>query len=139
MDLEPGWEKKALIIIGIIFIILVVYAYNPFKSTPNVEIDNQTADTAVATPAPAVTSNNPVANNTTNITNGTNGTFQISADVAKNIAAGANPGYTVGQPIQGNVTINNTVTSVWIVPITQGAISKKIYVDLSTGTIVGSA
>ena len=139
MDLEPGWEKKALIIIGIIFIILVVYAYNPFKSTPHVEIDNQTTDAAVTTPAaPVVTSNNSTANNTTvNTTN--NGTFQISADVAKNIATGANPGYTAGQPTQGNVSINNTAFSVWIVPITQGAASKKIYVDLATGTIIGSA
>ena len=138
MDLEPGWEKKALIIIGIIFIILVIYAYNPFKSTPNVEIANQTTDTAVATPAPpAVTPDN--STNNTSITNETNGTFQISADVAKNIASGANPGYTAGQPTQGNVTINNSVFSVWIVPITQASISKKIYVDISTGTIIGSA
>ena len=138
MDLKPGWEKKALIIIGIIFIILVIYAYNPFKSTPNVEIANQTTDTAVATPAPpAVTSDN--STNNTSITNETNGTFQISADVAKNIALGANPGYTAGQPTQGNVTINNSVFSVWIVPITQASISKKIYVDISTGTIIGSA
>ncbi len=137
MDLEPGWEKKALIIVGIIFIILVIYAYNPFKSTPNVEIANQTTDTAVATPAPPVVTSDNSTNNTS-ITNETNGTFQISADVAKNIAAGANSGYTAGQPTQGNVTINNTAFSVWIVPITKASISKKVYVDLSTGTIVGS-
>ena len=138
MDLKPGWEKKALIIIGIIFIILVIYAYNPFKSTPNVEIANQTTDAAVTTPAPPVVISDNSTNNTS-ITNETNGTFQISADVAKNIASGANPGYTAGQPTQGNVTINNSVFSVWIVPITQASISKKIYVDISTGTIIGSA
>jgi hypothetical protein len=139
MDLKPGWEKKALIILSIVFIIIVIYAFNPFHSDSNVqEVQNQPVDTAVTTPAaPAVTPDN--STNNTSITNETNGTFQISADVAKNIAAGANPGYTAGQPTQGNVTINNSIFSVWIVPITQGATSKKIYVDLATGTIVGSA
>jgi hypothetical protein len=139
MDLKPGWEKKALIILSIVFIIIVIYAFNPFHSDSNVqEVQNQPVDTAVTTPAaPVVTSNNSTDNNTVNTTN--NGTFQISADVAKNIATGANPGYTAGQPTQGNVTINNSVFSVWIVPITQASISKKIYVDISTGTIIGSA
>ena len=141
MDLEPGWEKKALIVLGIFFIIVVVYAFNPFHgSNSNVEVQDQPADTAVTAPAaPAATSNNSTANNTTANTSVNNGTFQISADVAKNIAAGANPGYTAGQPTQGNVTINNTAFSVWIVPIKQGALSKNIYVDMSTGTIVGNS
>ncbi|OEC84876.1 MULTISPECIES: hypothetical protein [Methanobacterium] len=139
MDLKPGWEKKALIVVAIIFVIIVVYAFNPFHSNSNVEVQNESTDNAVAAPsAPAVTTNNSTANNTTvNSTN--NGTFQISADVAKNIAAGAYPGYTAGQPTQGNVTINSTLYSVWIVPITQASITKKVYVDLSTGTVVGNA
>lgn len=138
MDLEPGWEKKALIVVGVIFVIVVIYAYNPFAGPSNANAQNQSdyVDTPVETTAPpAVTSNNSTAN-TTNVTNAT---FQISADVAKNIAAGANPGFAAGTPTQGNVTINNTLFSVWIVPMTQGAISKKIYVDLSTGMVVGNA
>ncbi|MGB9979435.1 peptidase [Methanobacterium sp.] len=138
MDLEPGWEKKALIILGIIFVIIAVYAFNPFHSNSNVDVQNESIDTAIATPTVPVVVNNSTANNTTVNNTTTNSTFQISADVAKNIAAGANPGYTAGQPTQGNVTINNSLKSVWIVPLTQGSTSKKIYVDLSTGTIVGS-
>jgi hypothetical protein len=140
LDLKPGWEKKALILLGIVVVITLIYAFNPFYSNPDVQVvQDQAADNAVTTPAaPVVTSNNSTTNNTTvNTTN--NGTFQISADVAKNIALGANPGYTAGQPAQGNVTINSSVFSVWIVPITQASISKKVYVDLSTGTIVGSS
>lgn len=138
LDLGPEWEKKALIAVGVIVFVIIIYAFNPFHSDPNMQVvQGQPTDTQPVTSAPpAVTSNN--STNTTNTTVG-NGTFQISADVAKNIAAGANPGFTAGAPTQGNVTINNTVTQVWIVPLTQGAISKKIYVDLSTGNIVGSA
>ncbi len=140
LDLEPGWERKALVVLGIIVLIIIVYAFNPFHSNSDVQIaSDQPTDAPVVTPtAPAVTANNSTTNNSTdNVTNSS--TFQISADVAKNIAAGANPGYTAGQPTQGNVTINSTVMAVWIVPLTQGSTSKKVYVDLSTGTVVGSA
>jgi hypothetical protein len=140
MNLDPGWEKKALIVLGIIIFIIVIYAFNPFQGNSNVgAIQDQSTDTPVATPAPpAVTSNNSTDNTTSNVTTG-NGTFQISAEVAKNIALGANPGFTAGQPTQGNVTINNTAVSAWVVPITKGSQSKKVYVDSSTGVIVGSA
>lgn len=138
MDLEPGWEKKALIVLGIIFVIIAVYAFNPFHSNSNVEYQNGTADNGVVTPTAPVATGNSTANNTTANNTTNNGTFQISADVAKNIASGAYPGYTAGQPTQGNVTINNTLYSVWIVPVTQASITKKVYVDLSTGTVVGS-
>ena len=139
MDLEPGWEKKALIVLGIIFVIVAVYALNPFYSNSAVVDQNgSSADTpeVVMTSPPAATTGNSTANNTNNTTN--NGTFQISADVAKNIAAGAYPGYTAGQPTQGNISINSTLYSVWIVPVTQASITKKVYVDISTGTVVGS-
>lgn len=136
LDLQPGWERKALILIGIIVLIIIIYAFNPFQSSSNVQlVQDQPTDTATVS-----TSTAPVAtvnNSTTNTTNET--TFQISADVAKNIAAGANPGYTAGQPTQGNVTINNTVFSVWVVPITQASLSKRVYVDMSTGTIIGNS
>ncbi len=137
MDLGPGWEKKALIIIGVIFLGIVIYAYNPFTGTSNADVQNQSiTDTPVETPAPPVTSNNST-DNSTNMTG--NITFQISADVAKNIALGANPGFTAGTPNPGNVTINNTVVHVWIVPLKQGSISKMVYVNLFNGIIVGNA
>ncbi len=138
MDLEPGWEKKALIVLGIIFVIIAVYAFNPFHSNSDVKYQNGTSDNGVVTPTAPVATGNSTANNTTTNNTTNNGTFQISADVAKNIASGAYPGYTAGQPTQGNVTINNTLYSVWIVPVTQASITKKVYVDLSTGTVVGS-
>ena len=141
MNLKPGWEKKGLIVLGIIFIIIIIYAFNPFYGSPDAKSQDQavTADNGVVTPAPpVVTSNNSTTNNTTANNTTNNGTFQISADVAKNIAAGAYPGYTAGQPTQGNVTVNNTLHSVWIVPITQASLTKKVYVDIATGTVVGS-
>ena len=141
LDLKPGWERKALIVLGIVVLIIIVYAFNPFHGNSDVQVDSdQPADSAVVTPtapAPVVSNNSTVNNSTANVTN--NSTFQISADVAKNIAAGANPGYTAGQPTQGNVSINNSAMAVWIVPLTQGSLSKRVYVDLATGTIVGSA
>jgi hypothetical protein len=141
LDLKPGWEKKAIIVVGIVILIIVIYAFNPFYNNPDVQaVQGQPTDTPVTTSAPpAVTSNNSTNNSTASNTTVDNGTFQISADVAKNIALGANPGYTAGQPTQGNVIINSTAVSVWIVPLTQGSQSKKVYVDSSTGVIVGSA
>ena len=139
LDLKPGWERKALIITGAVVFIILIYAFNPFSGSSNVQVAQDQPTDTVATPtstAPVVTVNNSTAN-TTNTTN--NNTFQISADVAKNIATGANPGYTAGQPTQGNITVNNTVYSVWIVPITQASISKSVYVDMSTGTIIGNS
>ncbi len=140
MDLKPGWEKKALIVLGIIFVIIAVYALNPFYSNSTVtdqNISNSTPE-VVTVPAPAATTGNSTVNTTTANNTTNNSTFQISADVAKNIAAGAYPGYTAGQPTQGNVTVNNTLHSVWIVPITQASLTKKVYVDIATGTVVGS-
>lgn len=137
LDLKPGWEKKALIVLGIVVLIIVVYAFNPFHGNAEVQVNSdQPADTAVVTPAPPAVVSNNSTDNTTNMSG--NGTFQISADVAKNIATGANPGYTAEDPTLSNVTINSTVYSVWVVPIKQGSLSKKIYVDSSTGTVVGS-
>ena len=139
IDLQPGWEKKALIILGVIVVIIIVYAFNPFNH-PNVVTDNNTTDISPA-PTPSQPPANP--NNTTNFTkNLTNasGNFTISADQAKRIVAQANPGFNTGEPTQGSVTINNVTTSVWIVPLVNGTIvTKNIYVDASTGNIVGTA
>ena len=138
LDLQPGWEKKALIIIVVIALIVVVYANNPFKSNPNVVVDNNSTATSPA-PAPTPPQNVVPTNNSTNNTNITNtsGNFQISADQAKQIATAANSGYTAGQPTKGNITINNNNFSVWIVPLTQGTKSKNEYVNAATGVIVG--
>lgn len=146
LDLKQEWEKlepekKVLIGLGIIVFVIIIYAFNPFHGNSNAPVvQGQPTDTSTVTPtSPVVTPSNSTVSNNTTSTNTTNETFQISADVAKNIATGANPGYTAGQPTQGTVTINNTVVSVWVVPLTQGVISKSIYVDPKTGMIVGSA
>jgi len=141
LDLEPGWEKKALIILGVIVVIIAAYVFNPF-SHPNVVMDNNTTNVSqapVSPPAaPTVAPNNTTSNFTTNITN-TSGNFKISADQAKKIVTDANPGFTVGQPTQGNIMINNVTTAVWIVPLMSGStVTKNIYVDASTGIIVGT-
>lgn len=140
LDLQPGWEKKALIILGVIVFIILVYAFNPFNH-PNVITDNNTTDIS---PAPAVTPAAPVvapnnsSNFTKNITNVT-GNFKITSDQAKKIVTDANPGFTAGQPTQGNIMINNVTTPVWIVPLMSGGtVTKRIYVDASTGIIVGT-
>jgi len=142
INLEPGWEKKALIVLAVIVLIIGIYALNPFKSSPNVEVQNGAQNNPISTPnqAPVAPNNNNTSNNTTNviITNGSNGTFQISADQAKQIALNAYPGYNAGQPTQGTVTLNNNAISVWIVPISKGTESKEVYVDSKTAIIVGT-
>lgn len=140
MDLEPGWEKKALIILAIVTVIIVVYAYGPFKGDVKAEVQNNTFKAPITSPAPSTT----VTNNTTNssitsvnITGGVNGTYQITADQAKKIAS--QPGLTAGQPTKGNVAVNNNNIPVWIVPLMKGNIvTKRIYVDGTTGIIIGS-
>ena len=95
MDLKPGWEKKALIILAVITIIVVIYAYGLFKGDPKVEIQNNTSQAPAPTPTPPVmTTNNSTTSNVTNvnITAGNNGTYQITADQAKKIAV--QPGFT---------------------------------------------
>lgn len=142
INLEPGWEKKALIVLGIIVLIITVYAFNPFSSSPNIEVQSGNAYTPTSTPKQApMVSNNSTSNNTTDefLTNGTNGTFQISADQAKQIALNDNPGFTAGEPVQGTLTINNNVVSVWKVPLMkEGAQSREVYVNSETGMIAGT-
>jgi len=143
MDLQPGWEKKALIILAVITIIVVVHAYGPFNGNAKAEAVNNTSEAPVTEPAPApapqvTTSNNSTSNITSiNVTGGNNRTYQITADQAKKIASQS--GFTAGEPTKGNVTINNNSTAIWIVPLMKGTIiSKRIYVDAVTGVIVGS-
>jgi hypothetical protein len=141
LDLQPGWEKKALIILGVITLIVIIYAFNPFNK-PHMEIDNGTNVTVPAPAelqsAPPVNPANSSLNITKNLTN-TTGNFQISSDQAKKIATDANPGYTAGSPTKANIMINNNNTAVWIVPLMKGStMHLKIYVDAKTGIIVGT-
>lgn len=144
MDLESGWEKKALIIVAVVTVILVVYAYGSFNGDVKAEVVNNTSEAPVTEPSPVPapqvsTFNNSKSSNITsvNVTGGNNGTYQVTADQAKKIASQTN--FTTGEPAKGNIMINNNNIAVWIVPLMKGTvISKRIYVDAATGVIVGS-
>ncbi len=130
MDLPADWEKKALIIVGVVFIITVVYAFNPFLSTPT---NNTTMEQSPSEPTVIPFPENERKNNTNNSTNDT----KITEEDAKRIAAQAYPDYTVGTPFQGSVNVNSTNYFVWIVPLTKdNTASKTIYIDADTGNIV---
>ncbi len=132
-DLPDGWERKALLIIGVVFIISVIYAFHPFQGTAPNDTGNDT------TPTQTVTYTHPsqpqVVNNSTNKST-TNLTANLTVDQAKNIALQSNPGYGVGQPVQGSVVVNSTNHNVWIIPLSLNGRSKTIYIDINTGLIV---
>ncbi|MEN4005835.1 MAG: PepSY domain-containing protein [Methanobacteriaceae archaeon] len=140
MDLKPGWERKALIILGVITVILTVYAHLPFNGNARAAVINNVSVTEPApAPAPKLNiSNNTTSNNITNVTSYIgNETHGITAEQAKKIAS--KHGFTTGEPAKGNIMINNTNTAVWIVPLMKGTIlSKRIYVNAATGVIIGS-
>jgi len=130
MNLPEEWEKKALIVVGAIFIITVVYAFNPFLSTPT---NNTTMEQAPSEPTIIPFPENEKKNDTNNSTNHT----KINEEDAKRIASEANQGYTVGTPMQGSINVNSTNYFVWIVPLTkENTASKTIYIDADTGNIV---
>jgi hypothetical protein len=110
----------------------VIYAFNPFQGS------NPSNNTNI-TPTQTVTHNQPsqpqVVNNSTNSST-TNLTSNLTVEQAKNIAMQNNPGYSVGQPIQGSVMVNNTNHNVWIIPLSLNGMSKTIYIDTNTGLIV---
>lgn len=135
-ELPVGWEKKALIVVGVVFIITVIYAFNPFPATPTNNSTDQSIQTGTPFTLPKLTSTSKnTANNTDN--NKTNITLKLTAEQAKNIAIQKNPGYTPGNPLQGTITVNNTSYNVWIVPLTKkNEASKTIYIDGNTGVIV---
>ncbi|MDP3066174.1 MAG: PepSY domain-containing protein [Methanobacteriaceae archaeon] len=135
MDLPKDWEKKALILVGVVVLIIVIYAFNPFASKANVTTSNQTANPTVNVPMPF---DQPTANSNNTNNNGTsNGTFQLTAEQAKNIAAQSRPGYTAGDPIQETIVISGVNIGVWKVPLTKtGMPSKTVYIDLTSGKIV---
>lgn len=128
MDLPDNWEKYTLIGVVAILIISVIYALNPFPPTPENDTVQQTTTTTII-PFPKV--------NKENKSNSTNDTVKITLERAKEIAAGKYPGYTVGDPFSGSVTVNNTTYNVWIVTLNrQNTASKTIYIDVNTGNIV---
>jgi len=129
MDLPENWEKIALVGVVAVLIISVIYALNPFPPTLENDTIQQTTTTTNIIPFPKI---NKAKNNTTG-----NSTLEITLERAKTIAAQQRPGYTVGNPIQGSVVVNNTTYAVWIVPLlTQNTVSKTIYIDIHTGNIV---
>lgn len=134
MDIKEGWEKKALIGIGIVFFIIIVYAYFvPFSGTPEpTPVQNQVAPVNVVT----VPYTNPSQNNSTANNSSANSTL-LSAAQAQNIALNAYPGYTAGTPTQENDTINGTNYNVWKVPISKpSSPSLTIFIDAASGRIV---
>jgi hypothetical protein len=134
---NDGWEKKALIVMGVVVLIILVYAFNPFHAKTNLTGNNDSA--VPQTVSVPTTTFNTGTENSTNSTNTTgNTTYLISEDQAKKIAVQGNIGYTAGGPLQGTIVVNQTTVIVWIVPISKGSISKTVYVDVNTGKIVNT-
>lgn len=129
MDLT--WEQKALIGVGVIVVIILIYAYGPFNSTPEANVMN---DTSVPVSNPQLLPvNSPSGNNSSN----TNVTVNITAQKAKEIAA--LQGYVTGTPAPGSIVINNQTVFVWIVPLSLNSkLAKEVYVDKTNGNIVAT-
>ncbi len=130
MNLSTDWEKKALIVIGAVFILTVIYAFNPFQGSPT---NNTTMEQSPSEPTIVPFPENEKKNDTNNSTNHT----KVTEEDAKRIASQAYPDYTVGTPSQGSINVNSTTYFVWIVPLTKdNTASKTIYIDADTGNIV---
>lgn len=121
-DLPDGWERKTLLIIGVVFIVTVIYALHPFQaSAPNNTSNATTPQTTTYAPL-----NQPQINDTSNNSSTSNST-NLTVDQAKNIAQQSYPGFTAGQPVQGSVTVNSTNHNVWIIPLS-GVVGPKPYI-----------
>jgi hypothetical protein len=129
--LDLTWEQKALIGVGVIVVIILIYAYGPFNSTPEANVMN---DTSVPVSNPQLLPvNSPSGNNSSN----TNVTVNITAQKAKEIAA--LQGYVTGTPAPGSIVINNQTVFVWIVPLSLNSkLAKEVYVDKTNGNIVAT-
>lgn len=134
MDLKEGWEKKALIGVGVVVLVIIIYAYFiPFSGTPEPSLQSNQASSIPATPIPYSV---PAVNNSTSNNSTTSGNLTLTADQAKNIAQDAFPNYTIGTPtFQNNIIINGSSYSVWVIPISQNSTSKTLYID-NSGAIV---
>ncbi|TMS40481.1 MAG: PepSY domain-containing protein [Methanobacterium sp.] len=129
MDLPEDWEKKALLIIGAIFILTVIYSFNPFVGNPNNNTMEQSTSQPTVVPFPSSEKKNKTDNSTDQT--------EITEEDAKRIAGQAYPDYTIGTPSQGSINVNNTAYFVWIVPLTKdNTASKTIYIDVDNGNIV---
>jgi len=134
MDLKEGWEKKALVAVGVVVLVIIIYAYFiPFSGTPEPSLQPNQASITPATPLPYSV---PAANNSTSNNSTTSGNFTLTADQAKNIALNAFPNYTIGTPtFQNNININGTIYSAWVIPVTLNSTSKTVYID-DSGAII---
>lgn len=160
MDLDLSnlsWEQKALIGIGAIVLIILIYAYVPWGGLGSKSIDNNTT-VVDNTPAP---SNNPsyapvnqdaqnsanqqsntnldtnTVNNTNNSSYNREKTNQITTLQAKDIAA--QDGLTVGNPRSGTFKRGNENVEVWIVPLSKdNVVVKEVYIDKNTGEILAT-
>ena len=132
MDLKEGWEKKALIGVGVVVLIIIIYAYFvPFSGTPEPSLQANQSTPSQVVPVPYVIA---APNNSTSNNSNTTGNFTLTADQAKNIAHNAFPDYTIGSPAFQN-NINGTLYSAWVIPITKNNTSKTVYVD-NSGRII---
>jgi len=128
---DLSWEQRALIGIGVITLVVLLYAYNPFAPRPSGNVTNDIAPAIAPQPVPV---NDQSSNNSTNST--PEGNFTISKEQAKLIAKES--GYKTGDPRAGTIMINNQNVSVWIVPLyINDKMAKEVYVNSITGVIVG--
>lgn len=135
-DLPEGWEKKALIGVGVVILIIMIYAFNPFQPKSNLTPPNDSS-IAPPTPPPVSTPNSNSVNSTNSTNNTGNNTFLITAEQAKKIALQGNIGYSAGDPLQGTILVNQTTVAVWIVPLSKNSQpSKNVYVDVNTGKLI---
>ena len=134
MDLKDGWEKKALLGVGVIILIIIFYAYFiPYYGTPEPSLQTNQVSTTPAAPLPYYV---PAVNNSTSNNSTTSGNFTLTADQAKNIALNAFPNYIIGAPtFQNNLNINGTIYSAWVIPVTLNGTSKTVYID-NSGSII---
>ncbi|BDZ71189.1 peptidase [Methanobacterium petrolearium] len=133
---NAGWENKALVVVGVVVLIILLYAFNPFQAKTNLTGENNSQvpqTTTVPTTEPITDSVN--SSNSTNDTG--NDTYLITAEQAKQIALRDNIGYTAGDPLQGTVVVNQTTAVVWIVPLSKHSqFVKNVYVDVNTGIVI---
>lgn len=132
MDIEISWEKKVLIFLGIIALVIVIYAYNPFQGTREVIVANEST-----TPQTPRTMPFNVSSNDNNNTNQTPNNVNITSQQAKEIAS--LPGFRTGEPVSGTLKVNNENVPVWIVPLYQeNKLAKEVYVNRTDGIIVAT-
>lgn len=160
MDLDLSnlsWEQKALLGVGAIVLIILIYAYVPWGSLGSNTIDNNTTtvvdNTPVQSNSPSYAPVNQEAQNSANESSNTNldtnsannnttsnnqeKTTQITTLQAKDIAA--QEGLDVGSPRSGTFKQGNENVQVWIVPLSEnGVVIKEVYIDKSTGEILAT-